>query len=382
MREDPTPNPTVAYLESVRSDVLDEIHRIVPGEGRFRPILYDLVHDYPLRPAKGLRPALAVATCRALGGRRVSILPTAAVIELYHNAFLIHDDVEDGSWMRRDAPTLHEAWGVPIAVNVGDAMLALTLRPLLDNMALLGMSRALRILREIGDMATVTAEGQALELHWIRSGTVALSDEDYLDMVDRKTSRYSFATPMVVGAMAARADDRVQDACRTLARPLGAAFQITDDLLNLLGDPADVGKELAGDLWEGKRTLILLHALREATDAERERARDVLSRPRPRPEPDPSWIAALAERLGRPQEEVRLAHIGASTPGEVKTAEDVAFLEDLIRRTGAVAHAQRVARRCATDAGHAFAALDAELVEGEDRAFLSALVAYVVERTR
>ena len=86
-------------------------------------MLFNLMLDYPLRDAKALRPALCIATCRALGGQLEEVLPSAAVLEFFHNAFLIHDDIEDQSELRRGAPTLHYAHGVPIAVNVGDAML-------------------------------------------------------------------------------------------------------------------------------------------------------------------------------------------------------------------------------------------------------------------
>src|SRR6185503_211786 len=127
-------------------------------------ILYDLVMDYPLRPAKALRPSLCIATCRALGGMLEAVLPSAAVLELYHNAFLIHDDIEDDSVKRRGGDTLHLAYGVPIAINVGDTMLAMALDPLLDNMRLVGMGKALRVLRTVSRMARESAEGQAIEL--------------------------------------------------------------------------------------------------------------------------------------------------------------------------------------------------------------------------
>src|SRR5436190_12103087 len=133
------------YLSEVRGFVLDEIRQIVAGR-KYRPMLYDLMLDYPLRGGKALRPALCVASCRALGGRLEDVIRTAAVIELYHNAFLIHDDIEDGSLLRRGRPTLHTEYGVPTAVNVGDAMLALAMRPLLDNTRVLGLGKALRIL--------------------------------------------------------------------------------------------------------------------------------------------------------------------------------------------------------------------------------------------
>ena len=94
------------YLEECRELVLDEIRDIVPADTRESGQLYELMLDYPLRAAKALRPALCVATCRALGGQLQSVLRSAAVLELYHNAFLIHDDVEDNSEMRRRGVSL------------------------------------------------------------------------------------------------------------------------------------------------------------------------------------------------------------------------------------------------------------------------------------
>ena len=130
------------YLDECRSLVLDEIRTIVARDRRVgadEGLLWQLMLDYPLRDAKGLRPALCVATCRALGGTLEAVVRSAAVLELYHNAFLIHDDIEDESLVRRGRPTLHREHGVPIAVNVGDAMLALSLQPLLDNIETIGL---------------------------------------------------------------------------------------------------------------------------------------------------------------------------------------------------------------------------------------------------
>jgi len=224
------------YLEEIRGLVLCEIDRIIPRDARYDADLYNLMRDYPFRAAKGLRPALCYAICRAFGGSEEAILPTAAVFELYHNAFLIHDDVEDGSQLRRDRPTLHVAHGVPIAVNVGDAMLALCLQPLLDNTRLLGVGKSLRILEIIARMARESAEGQALELGWIRRRSWSLSDCDYLRMVHKKTTWYSFLAPMLVGAVVGGTDARTELRLRLLASLMGTAFQIQDDILNLVAE--------------------------------------------------------------------------------------------------------------------------------------------------
>ena len=267
--------PLDDYLALCKDACDGEIKRLYgPGE-RGSNNLYDLILDYPLRGGKALRPALSIATCLGLGGHLEAILPTAATLELYHNAFLIHDDIEDESWWRRGKPTLHIDHGVPIAVNVGDAMLSLSLQPLLDNVERVGLGPALRILRAVAKMTRLTVDGQALELDWVRSNTWRLDDDDYLKMVELKTSWYSFITPLQAGAIAAGAGPERLAPLESLGRHLGAAFQITDDLLNLRADPEEYGKEIGGDLWEGKRTLMLLHTLRSCrTERPRSRGAD------------------------------------------------------------------------------------------------------------
>jgi geranylgeranyl diphosphate synthase type II len=382
------------YLRDCRDLVLGELRRIIPSESPEASILYDLMLTYPLRAAKALRPAICIATCRALGGRLEVVLPSAAVLELYHNAFLIHDDVEDLSEKRRDEPTLHQSWGMSIAVNVGDAMLALALSPLLENMKLVGMGKALRILQAVAAMARESAEGQAIELAWIRDGRFDQRDQDYERMVEKKTSHYSFITPMTVGAVAAGESAECIDALGAFARPLGIAFQIQDDVLNLAADEARYGKEIAGDLWEGKRTLILLHAVRVAPPEDRERALAILARPRPRDARSLDGLARLgatldalsasgalsAEAESRLRDDV--AALRRSAPGGEKTAGDVAFLSSLIARTGSVDYARGVARARATEAKAALATLRPWLRPSVHLDFLEALTDYVLQRDR
>src|ERR1700728_1204907 len=284
------------YLAECKAACDGEIDRLfAPGQhGASR--LYELILDYPRRGGKALRPALSIATCLGLGGPLEAVLPTAATLELYHNAFLIHDDIEDESWRRRGRPTLHIDHGIPIAVNVGDALLSMSLQPLLDNVERVGLGPALRILRAVAHMTRQTVDGQALELDWVHSNTWQLDDTDYLAMVKLKTSWYSFITPLQVGAIAAGAGPECLPPLESLGRHLGAAFQITDDLLNLRADPEDYGKEIGGDLWEGKRTLMLLHTLRSAEPGDRDRAVQILAGRRPSVDGE-LGLAALLDRL-------------------------------------------------------------------------------------
>jgi geranylgeranyl diphosphate synthase, type II len=341
-----------AYLSECRELVLTEICGMMPRV-KHGQRLYELMHDYPLRGGKALRPALCIATCRALNGYLEAVVRSAAAIELYHNAFLVHDDVEDGSELRRTGPTLHLKHGVPIAVNVGDGMLALSMASLLENTSIIGVGKTLRVLDVVARMARESAEGQMMELDWIARGSWSLDDASYIRMVYKKTTWYSFITPVRIGAIAAGASAATVNAFVRFATLLGVAFQIQDDVLNLAGSER-YGKEAAGDLWEGKHTLILIHAMRTATAAERADARRILAKSRP----------------------------SASVPAErAKTPDDVAYLRDLIDRRDAIGYASGVAERHAGRARRVFDQLSDELAPSTHVDFLRALVDFVVRRT-
>jgi geranylgeranyl diphosphate synthase, type II len=368
------------YLAECRALAVAEIKRFVPIGDACNPILYDLMLDYPLRDAKGLRPTLSIATCRALGGGLEAVLPSAAIVELYHNAFLIHDDVEDGSEQRRDLPTLHREHGIPVAINVGDGMLALALGPLLDNTRVVGLGRALRIMQTIATMARETAEGQAIELDWIRHGRWDLDDDDYRRMVVKKTGWYSFIAPITIGAIVAGADAAQLDALVEMARELSIAFQIRDDVLNLRTSQSRYGKEVNGDLWEGKRTLILLHVMRSLAPDDRAAAIDILSRSRPGAR-DLELDALLAElelagelsRAGRAQLDAQLRRTAR------KTAADVDQLVAWIRAHDSIEHANAT---CHAHAERARAALERvpELASSVHSDVLRALIDFTIER--
>jgi len=334
------------YLAQCRYLVLDEIRSLVPSDPVLGEVLYDRMLDYPLRAAKGLRPALAIATCRALGGRLESALPTAAVLELYHNAFLIHDDVEDGSDLRRGEPTLHRTWGVPIAVNVGDAMLALALQPLLDNTRRVGVGPALRVLQVIAEMARETAEGQALELDRTRRGDWMGDDVEYEQMVHKKTAWYTFVAPVMLGSILAGASAAQVEALRAYASPLGVAFQVIDDVLDLVGDEACTGKANEGDLWEGKHTLVMMHALRCCRPDERTMAHDILRRPR-----------------------------------SEKTVADVRFLRGLVDRLGSIEYARAFALERADRARSRLRGVERFVPPSVHRGFLEGLIDFTVRRS-
>ena len=311
------------------------------------PYLYDLVSSYPLRAGKGLRSALCLATCAALGGDVRKALNSAVAIELLHNGFLIHDDVQDESENRRGAPTLHREHGIPIAINVGNATNLLALHRLMDNRHLLGSQVSWRIMRETEKMMSTSLAGQALELGWIRDNACALTDKDYLQMCLRKTSWYSFIYPMRVGALIATGRELgASDFC-SLGWYVGAAFQIQDDLLNLSGDYGNYGKEIGGDLLEGKRTLILIHLLKNCTPKERRRLKTFLALSR-------------AER----------------------SKEDVAWIVERISHYGSIEHVRRIARQLVGAALLEGVTAFKNVPDSRDKRFILEMILYVAERDR
>jgi geranylgeranyl diphosphate synthase type II len=315
--------------------------------------LYELLADYPFREGKGLRPAICLAACRAVGGRTEQVLQSAAALELFHNAFLVHDDVEDGSEFRRGKVTLLKTHGVPVAVNVGDATNVLALDLLLRNVEALGVRKALLVLREVERMARESAEGQAIELGWISGGIFDLSDRDYVRMAYKKTCWYTVIAPLRIGVicgstagLAAPLEEELLELIE-LGFLCGIAFQIHDDLLNLEAEEALYGKEISGDLWEGKRTVMLLHFLRVAAPDERDRT-----------------IALLTGQRAE------------------KDEAEVAWLLEAMRAAGSLAHGRELALDYSQKALDAYGRCQIFAAESEHRDFIRDMLRYVIDRVK
>ena len=239
---------------------------------RLQGELYELVVDYPLRPAKGIRPALCLATCRAYGGRNEDALPAAVAIELLHNAFLVHDDICDDARLRRGGEALHLRHGIPRALSAGDALAWAALGPLLEHAAGLRPGLAFDLLAEFDHLAWRTIEGHALELEWRERGLTGLSSDDYIKLVLDKTCWYSAIHPCRIGAMLGSGGRADLDPIARFGFFVGAVLQIRDDVENLTDRSESNGKDFGSDIIEGKPTLMLIHLLQTAPQAAREEA--------------------------------------------------------------------------------------------------------------
>jgi len=310
-----------------------------------REHLYDLVRDYPARGGKGLRAGLCMATCAAFGGSIDDARRSASAVEIFHNGFLIHDDIEDGSDQRRGAPTLHSAHGIPLALNAGDAMFVLSIRPLMDNLPGLGPALTWLVLGEIEHMVRESVEGQAIELGWVHDNRADLEDADYFRMCLKKTCWYTTMHPCRIGALIGARGAVPPTRLDSFGYFLGLGFQIQDDLLNLLGEGGKYGKEIGGDVLEGKRTLMLLHLQRTLPRARQE------------------W---LSDYLMLPRRE--------------RTHADMTEILALMERHGSLEHARVTARFFAGAALEEFERVFGDLADGPDRAFIRDLVIYMIER--
>ncbi len=307
--------------------------------------LYDPVRSFTMGQGKGLRSALCLAACEAFGGSIDRALLSAAAVELLHAAFLIHDDIEDGSEKRRGTSALHVEHGVPIALNAGDALAVLCLRPLLDNVGILGVRLARGVLTEFQLTMERTVEGQAIELGWRHDNVTDLTPVDYLDMILRKTCAYTTILPLRVGAMIGSQGAANLTAIAQFGFAVGAAFQIQDDLLDLRTS-MPYGKDVLGDIREGKRTLMVIHFLRVAAPADRARVVAFLSLPR-----------------------------------DSRSPEDVRAIFDLISDAGSIAFAQNYAARLVQEAHDVFDEAFAGCVPSLALEFLRDVVPFMIERT-
>lgn len=264
-------------IEGLHERLSDTIRAALP-QTHSQPELdtfYALMRDYPERGGKQLRGVFVLLSCLMHGGKLEDALSVAAALELFQNWVLVHDDIEDDSDERRGQPTLHKLAGMPVALNVGDALHVYMWRTLFG-----AQVRREQVLNEFTEMILRTAEGQHLDLSWVQAGRFNITEADYLRMVTLKTAHYTVASPLRLGALCA--DLTPAESYSEAGKRLGVAFQIRDDVLNLLPASAQAGygKEFAGDLYEGKRTLILAHLFAEASAAEKAHFKAILSKPR------------------------------------------------------------------------------------------------------
>ena len=207
---------------------------------------------------KRIRPLLLLLSCTAAGGKWQKALPAAAAVELIHNFSLIHDDIEDNSPYRRGRPTVWVKWGIPQAINTGDAMFTIAHISILDLAVDTSPNIVLHAARLLQQTCLDLTKGQYLDIAY--EELRELNIEDYWPMVAGKTASLLSACTEI-GAVIAESKPAFLEHYRSFGNKLGLAFQIQDDILGIWGDAGLTGKSSESDLLTGKKSLPILYAL-------------------------------------------------------------------------------------------------------------------------
>jgi geranylgeranyl diphosphate synthase type I len=231
------------------------------------------------RGGKRWRPALFLLICEALGKNSEDCFDFAIIPEVVHNGTLIVDDLEDSSELRRGKPCTYKIYGVDIAVNAGNAMYYLPLLPLMEKKAILP-AETLRDIYEVYVQEMINLSlGQAMDITWHRgiANADALTEEDYLQMCAYKTGTLARMAAKI-SAVLAGANKELVEKLGFFAESIGVAFQMQDDVLDLTGKEFAEKKGGVGqDITEGKRTLMVIHTLKNASNAEKKRLIQILN---------------------------------------------------------------------------------------------------------
>jgi geranylgeranyl diphosphate synthase type I len=295
-------------IRSEFTDLLGEIEAEMRSvlerqDGHARPLYEMLAYHLGLDQANGprgkrMRPLLGLLAYQSLTGDYRAALPGAAAVELGHNFSLVHDDIEDADRERRHRPTLWAIWGVPLAINAGDALFALSrlaLYRLLED----GFSerRVLALMRVYDETCLALCEGQFLDISFEQRTDVTV--EEYMEMIGRKTAALIGAS-VQAGAILATDDPDTIEAYRHFGYHLGLAFQMADDVKGSFWTTAESGKPEAGDVRRRKKTLPFVWALEHGSAADAERLREIYAADRegPMPPDEVAEVLAILDRSG------------------------------------------------------------------------------------
>jgi len=319
-------------FESVKAlvgDDLQEVDRVIRRRLSSDVALINQVAEYIVGAGgKRLRPLVVVAVARACGSTGERHAEAAAIIEFIHTATLLHDDVVDGSKLRRGRDTANEVWGNEASVLVGDYVYsrAFEMMVSLENM---------RIMDVMASATNRIAEGEVLQL--LNAHDADTTEARYFEVIYRKTAKL-FESGAQIAAILANSGATIESAMARYGRHLGTAFQLIDDVLDYRSDSTELGKNLGDDLAEGKPTLPLIYALKHGSV---------------------------------PQQQIIRASIEA---GSIEALPEITAA---IESTGGLAYTARLARQ---EAAHAIAAL-AELPDSAYKEALRELADFAVDRT-
>ena len=238
------------------------------------------ISDYPKRQGKYVRGALIMLVCEAMGVDEKKAALTAAAMQASEDWILIHDDLEDGSLERRGKPALHHIYSMGQTINAGDALHIIMWKMLRNNEKNLGPEKTFALMDEMDRMLMRTTLGQSVEMKWMNENKLDLTDKDIFFVIGGKTTYYTICGPLRLGGIIAGLNQEQLSVFFEFGRPLGQCFQIKDDLLDITSDFEGLKKQIGNDVYEGKRTLMLAHLLKNTKGKDLEKVKEILEKNR------------------------------------------------------------------------------------------------------
>ena len=222
--------------------------------------LYDAAGHLIVNGGKRLRPYMVIRSCQILKGKVSNAMPAASAVEMVHNFSLVHDDIMDNDEMRHGVPTVHKKFGMPIAILAGDVLFSKAFQIIVDSK--LSPIATTQLVSRLAKACVDICEGQLLDVKMAEERKIP-SQAEYITMIGKKTAAL-FDVSCAMGAICAT--NKVKDISNlsSFGRNLGIAFQITDDLIGVMGDPKITKKPVGNDLREGKKSLPILMAIKLA----------------------------------------------------------------------------------------------------------------------
>ena len=228
--------------------------------------LYSAASHLIVSGGKRLRPYMVMKSCEMLGGKTKNAINAASAIEMVHNFTLVHDDIMDNDEMRHGVTTVHKKFGMPIAILAGDVLFSKAYQVVSSTS--LPSNSVIELVSRLAKSCVDVCEGQLLDISMANSEKIP-SQSQYIKMIEKKTAAL-FEVSCAMGAICANAKRKDVSNLSSFGKNLGIAFQITDDLIGVLGDPKITKKPVGNDLREGKKSLPILLAINRAKGENKE----------------------------------------------------------------------------------------------------------------
>ena len=230
-------------------------------------ILYKAARYMIEHGGKRLRPYMVIKSCQIVGGTMKQAMPAAAAIEMVHNFTLVHDDIMDNDEMRHGVPTAHIEFGMPVGILAGDLLFSKAFETISRSYYDKSKGIGLSLVDSLSKACSDVCEGQVLDITMAKSNKIP-TENQYINMIEKKTSSL-FVASCAMGAISANKTINDIKRLSTFGKNLGIAFQIVDDLIGIIGDPKITKKPVGNDIREGKKSLPILMALKQARGQEK-----------------------------------------------------------------------------------------------------------------